>query len=174
MNFFKTVKLSFGWPVLSNWLYKPYDWSLKETYSGNITFDGSKQEEKSWTILEQACSKTLILFIPTFVHFVEYLPLLLEKSDSKNWWQINCLWKNFYYCSILIYLNKQTPTKTRVLVSFVGPSETEKHNLFKLVENLNLSKKGWRFSLFPSSYPFLFNEFLMLRKKLKLSSLLMV
>ena len=73
--------------------------------------------------------------VPTFCHSVDHLWLLLENSPFKNLRRINCLgWNSVQYGKIHFILakimNKLITTSTRVFVSLVGPSKTEKSQFF--------------------------------------------
>ena len=51
---------------------------------GKIVSDDSNQKGKSWACLGQTCSRSLIVSVPTFCHFVDILWLLLEISPFKD------------------------------------------------------------------------------------------
>ena len=98
---------------------------------GKIVFDDNNQERKFWACLGQ----TNCVSVPTFCHLVNHLWLLLENSPFKNLWRINCLDWNFVqrgriHITLAKIMNKLISTKNRVLISLVGPSETEKSQLF--------------------------------------------
>ena len=51
---------------------------------GKIVFDDNNQERKFWGFLGQTCSRSVIVSVPTFCHFVYHLWLLMENSPFKN------------------------------------------------------------------------------------------
>ena len=48
-----------------------------------IVYDEINQEKKSWFCFGPTCSRSLIIFVPIFCHFVEYLSLVWRIYHQK-------------------------------------------------------------------------------------------
>ena len=86
-------------------------------------------------VLDRPAPDRWLCFCPNFCRFVDHLWMFLVKSSFKNLGWINCLFWSFVQCGNIHFtltkiMNTLISTKNRVFNSLVGPSETEKWQIF--------------------------------------------
>ena len=97
---------------------------------GNINFQNNKQEVKSWFCLRQPFSRSLIVFLSHFCHFLDYFGSFRkihfqETCSESNYGVKNLPGASTFYCTLtknddMLFSNK------KLCLFLVGSLETEK------------------------------------------------